>query len=182
MELAALDIGCLIIRAARLDVHLYQGRQLSGAELAALSRRLANITIVPRSARMLKWRVRARWHHACRRAYLDSERWCDGLHCAQLADTSWYDGIAKERRARTPGAISSSNSSHFTPMPYSKLVKPTALPPGCAKLSTKPAPTGSGAVPPSMIMRPAGGFASMPRYGRADRLPGSCIGDALSSA
>jgi regulator of protease activity HflC (stomatin/prohibitin superfamily) len=36
----------------------------------------------------------------------------------------------------TRGAISLSSSSHFPPMAYSKTVKPVALPPGCAKLST----------------------------------------------
>src|SRR5262249_53415496 len=44
----------------------------------------------------------------------------------------------------TLGAISLSSSSHFAPMPYSYGVKPVILPPGRAKLSTKPAPTGSG--------------------------------------
>jgi len=34
MESVALDIGCLDDRTARLDVRLYQGRQLSGAKLA----------------------------------------------------------------------------------------------------------------------------------------------------
>jgi hypothetical protein len=43
----------------------------------------------------------------------------------------------------TAGAISLSSSSHFPLMPYSKRVKPVALPPGRAKLSTNPAPTGS---------------------------------------
>ena len=43
----------------------------------------------------------------------------------------------------TPGAISLSSSSHFPLMPYSYWVKPVALPPGRARLSTKPAPTGS---------------------------------------
>src|SRR6516165_7612494 len=43
----------------------------------------------------------------------------------------------------TPGAISLSSSSHFALKPYSKLVNPVALPPGRARLSTKPAPTGS---------------------------------------
>ena len=33
----------------------------------------------------------------------------------------------------TPGAISLSSSNHFAPMPYSKLMKPVALPPGRAK-------------------------------------------------
>ena len=43
----------------------------------------------------------------------------------------------------TPGAISLSSSSHFPPMLYSKSMNPVALPPGRARLSTKPAPTGS---------------------------------------
>ena len=37
-----------------------------------------------------------------------------------------------------------SSSSHFAPMPYSNVRKPVALPPGRARLSTYPAPTGSG--------------------------------------
>ena len=41
-------------------------------------------------------------------------------------------------------AISLSSSSHFALRPYSNEMKPVALPPGRAKLSTKPAPTGSG--------------------------------------
>src|SRR5262245_40462987 len=44
----------------------------------------------------------------------------------------------------TRGAISLSSSNHFAPMPYSNTVKPVTLPPGRARLSTKPAPTGSG--------------------------------------
>src|SRR5215831_18188738 len=44
----------------------------------------------------------------------------------------------------TPGATSRISSSHFPLMPYSIDVKPVALPPGCARLWTKPAPTGSG--------------------------------------
>jgi len=43
----------------------------------------------------------------------------------------------------TRGAISLSSSSHFPLRPYSNGVKPVALPPGRARLSTKPAPTGS---------------------------------------
>ena len=43
----------------------------------------------------------------------------------------------------TLGATCLSNSSHFALMPYSKWVKPVALPPGRARLLTKPAPTGS---------------------------------------
>ena len=41
------------------------------------------------------------------------------------------------------GSISLSSSSHFALIPYSYRTKPVALPPGRAKLSTKPAPTGS---------------------------------------
>ena len=36
----------------------------------------------------------------------------------------------------TLGAISLSNSSHFPPMVYSAIMKPVALPPGRARLST----------------------------------------------
>jgi hypothetical protein len=39
----------------------------------------------------------------------------------------------------TRGAISLSSSSHLPLTPYSKVVKPVALPPGCARLSTNPA-------------------------------------------
>src|SRR5215472_2476331 len=42
-----------------------------------------------------------------------------------------------------PGAISLSNSNHFPLMPYSVKLNPVALPPGRARLSTKPPPTGS---------------------------------------
>src|SRR5262245_60776783 len=43
----------------------------------------------------------------------------------------------------TPGAISLASSTHFPPVLYSKKPNPVALPPGRAKLSTKPLPTGS---------------------------------------
>jgi len=43
----------------------------------------------------------------------------------------------------TPGAICLSNSSHFPLMLFSKSMKPVALPPGRARLSTKPAAIGS---------------------------------------
>src|SRR5947209_2017760 len=41
------------------------------------------------------------------------------------------------------GLICLSSSTHLVAMPYSKLVKPVELPPGWAKLSTNPPPTGS---------------------------------------
>ena len=43
----------------------------------------------------------------------------------------------------TLGAISLRSSGHLPPKLYSSAVKPVTLPPGRAKLSTKPAPTGS---------------------------------------
>ena len=44
----------------------------------------------------------------------------------------------------TRGAICLSSSSHFALKPYSNCMNPVTLPPGRARLSTKPAPTGSG--------------------------------------
>ena len=44
------------------------------------------------------------------------------------------------------GAISLSSSSHFPLMLYSNRVNPVTLPPGRARLSTKPAPTGSATI------------------------------------
>src|SRR5262245_22224375 len=43
----------------------------------------------------------------------------------------------------TFGAISLSSSSHFAPISYSNVVNPVMLPPGFARLATKPALTGS---------------------------------------
>ena len=74
---------------------------------------------------------------------LHPERRRHGLDYAKLANSG---GVAAYRRTATsvtPGAISLSSSSHFPPMLYSKFMKPVALPPGRARLSTKPAPTGS---------------------------------------
>src|SRR5262249_49279482 len=53
--------------------------------------------------------------------------------------------LASRRTATrvTPGAVCLSSSSHLAPMLNSQFMKPVALPPGRAKLSTKPAPTGS---------------------------------------
>src|SRR5262249_31318886 len=55
-------------------------------------------------------------------------------------------GLAESRRTAarvSRGAISLSSSSHFPLRLYSKFMKPVMLPPGRAKVSTKPAPTGS---------------------------------------
>ena len=50
----------------------------------------------------------------------------------------------------TLGAICFSSSGHFPLRLYSNCMKPVALPPGRAKLATRPAPTGS-AVPANTI-------------------------------
>src|SRR6516162_2959268 len=55
-------------------------------------------------------------------------------------------GIAGSRRTATrftSGAICLRSSTHFPLKLYSKFMKPVALPPGRARLSTRPAPTGS---------------------------------------
>src|SRR5262245_17525770 len=61
---------------------------------------------------------------------------------------NWPIPAVKARSRRTavrvtPGATCLSNSNHFALVPYSAEVKPVALPPGRARPSTKPAPTGS---------------------------------------
>ena len=58
-------------------------------------------------------------------------------------------GMAGSRRTAarvTRGAICLSSSSHFALKLYSNWMKPVALPPGRARLSTKPPPTGSATV------------------------------------
>src|SRR5262249_60967191 len=54
-------------------------------------------------------------------------------------------GVVSRRTAArvTLGAISFSSSIHFALMPNSNSVNPVALPPGRARLATKPEPTGS---------------------------------------
>src|SRR6516162_7982638 len=52
-------------------------------------------------------------------------------------------GVCRNATCFTPGAISLSSSNHLAPMPYSNSMKPIALPPGRATVSTKTAPTGS---------------------------------------
>src|SRR5262249_6209046 len=71
----------------------------------------------------------------------------DGAADSSTANCAIPAGSVGSRRTATrvtPGAMSRISSSHFPLMPYSIDVKPVALPPGCARLSTKPAPTGSG--------------------------------------
>jgi hypothetical protein len=52
----------------------------------------------------------------------------------------------------TFGAISLSSSNHFPHKLYSNIIKPVALAPGRDRLSTKPDPTGSGAMTNTMGM------------------------------
>ena len=61
---------------------------------------------------------------------------------------TWLRKAAGSRRTATRvtrGANSLSNSSHFGLIPYSNKMNPVVLPPGRARLSTKPAPTESAA-------------------------------------
>src|SRR6516225_6559278 len=58
-----------------------------------------------------------------------------------MADVS--DASRSTATRRTRGATSLSSSSHFALIPYSNGVNPVTLPPGRARLSTRPAPTGS---------------------------------------
>jgi hypothetical protein len=68
--------------------------------------------------------------------------------------------LRKSTAARlTPGAICLSSSSHFALKSYSNAMNPVALPPGRARLSTMPAPTGSTA-PENTI----GGCAALKDY------------------
>jgi hypothetical protein len=52
-------------------------------------------------------------------------------------------GSRKTATRVTPGATCFNSSDHFPAIPYSNMEKPVAFPPGRAKLSTYPAPTGS---------------------------------------
>src|SRR5262249_22408728 len=76
----------------------------------------------------------------------------------------------------TPGAIVLSSSSHFPLKLYSDRENPVATPPGRARLSTKPAPTGSvtlrNTIGTVFVACSNGGQRSRPRPGeraRADR-------------
>src|SRR5262245_16550635 len=70
----------------------------------------------------------------------------DGATAWMAANWAVPDVKAASRRTEarvTPGAICLSSSSHFPLIPYSKLINPVALPPGRARFSMKPPPTGS---------------------------------------
>src|SRR6185503_2365274 len=64
----------------------------------------------------------------------------------------------------TWGPISLSSSTHFALMPYSNDVKPVVLPPGRARLATKPAPTGS-AMPTNTIGTVRLACCNVPTFG-----------------
>ena len=85
----------------------------------------------------------SRRHRAVDRGQLHAKRRSHGLDCGELADSEDIGGSRRTATRVTRGAICLSSSSHFPLMPNSKVVKPVALPPGRARLSTKPAPTGS---------------------------------------
>src|ERR1700738_3195449 len=57
-----------------------------------------------------------------------------------------FAGSRKTAARVTPGAICLSSSSHFPLKLYSNCMKPVVLPPGRARLSTRPLPTGSTAI------------------------------------
>src|SRR5262245_7799346 len=70
----------------------------------------------------------------------------DGATAWMAANWAVPDDMAGSRSTEArvrPGAICLRISSHFPLIPYSILVNPVALPPGRARLSTKPPPTGS---------------------------------------
>ena len=77
------------------------------------------------------------------RAHLHPERRRHGLDRAELPDPGGYGGIPKDRRSRHARR---DLLEQFQPFPAHAVFeqrKPVALPPGRARLSTKPAPTGS---------------------------------------
>ena len=80
------------------------------------------------------------------RAHLHAERRRHGLDDGELADPGGNGGSQRIAARVTSGAISLSSSSHFPLRLYSNWIKPVALPPGRARLSTKPEPTGSGTI------------------------------------
>src|SRR5215831_7351820 len=75
--------------------------------------------------------------------YLNHEQRRHGLDDAELADPRGNAGIPEHRHSRDAWRDLFCSSSHFPLILYSNAMKPVALPPGLAKLFTKPAPTGS---------------------------------------
>lgn len=70
----------------------------------------------------------------------------DGAAACSAPNSAVPAGLAGSRRTMarvTCGATCLRSSSHLPLILYSKFIKPVVLPPGRARLSTKPAPTGS---------------------------------------
>ena len=81
------------------------------------------------------------------RAHLHPERRRHGLDGAELADPGGYGGIPKDCRSRHAWRDLLEQLQPFSARCCIRTVmKPVALPPGRARLSTKPAPTGSATI------------------------------------
>ena len=76
-------------------------------------------------------------------AQVDTRPRSCGLDHCELSNAGRDGGIAKDSDARRLWRDLLRSSSHFPLMLYSKATNPVVLPPGRAKLLTKPAPTGS---------------------------------------
>src|SRR5258707_2924985 len=92
----------------------------------------------------------AQWHHRLHIEGHKNEASCDvstDFRSTHDLSPSVREALRLRRSpADTPGAISLSSSSHFALVPLSKLINPVALPPGRARLSTRPVATGSAAI------------------------------------
>ena len=77
------------------------------------------------------------------RAQFNSERRRYGLDCAELAAAGNLLGVPQDCRARQAGRDLLEQLQPFCANSIFDTVKPVALPPGRAKLSTNPPPTGS---------------------------------------
>ena len=77
------------------------------------------------------------------RAHLHPERRRHGLDDGELADPRGYGGIPKDRYSRHARRDLLEQFQPFPAQAVFELIKPVVLPPGRARLSTKPAPTGS---------------------------------------
>ena len=75
---------------------------------------------------------------------LHAQRRRHGLDYRELPDPGGDGGVPKDRRARHARRDLLEQLQPFAAELYSNCMKPVALPPGRARLSTKPAPTGSG--------------------------------------
>src|SRR5215470_9716905 len=65
------------------------------------------------------------------------------IDCTNFSAKGPASGLKINAMLPSSGAISLMSSNHLAPIANSKLVNPVMLPPGCAKLETKPCPIGS---------------------------------------